>query len=148
MAHQIPGKLIGFISDAGSPWCVNSDSKTEMKNISGNCSFYEVFHKFPQRQVVGLPMASDYLETVAMDLTFYNETILLHITDHVQDYQLPLWSQKNPDTVIKTILKMWISVYGSAETLLIDHGREFANGDLIQYYKVKQQLTNHLGLMV
>ena len=35
-------------------------------------------------------MASDYLETVAMDLTFYNETILLHITDHVQDYQLPL----------------------------------------------------------
>ena len=85
------------------------------------------------RPIVGLPMATSFNETIAMDLKFYHGKILLHLIDHCTRLSAStVIPDKNPDTVIKAIFKIWISVYGSAEKFLTDNGGEFANDDFVQ----------------
>ena len=38
--------------------------------------------KRPPKPIVGLPMDSEFQETVAMDLKFYHGKILLHLVNH------------------------------------------------------------------
>ena len=57
-----------------------------------------------------------------MDLKFSHGKILLHINDHcTRLLASTVISNKNPDTIIKAIFKIWISVYGSAEKFLTDN---------------------------
>ena len=78
-------------------------------------------------------MASNFQEAVAMNFKFCHGKILLHIIDHCT--RLPASTvvlNKNPDTIIKAIFKIQISVYGSAEKFLTDNGGEFAKDNFIQ----------------
>ena len=57
-----------------------------------------------------------------MDLKFSHGKILLHINDHcTRLLASTVISNKYPDTIIKAIFKIWISVYGSAEKFLTDN---------------------------
>ena len=57
-----------------------------------------------------------------MDLKFSHGKILVHIIDHcTRLLASTVISNKNPDTIIKAIFKIWISVYGSAEKFLTDN---------------------------
>ena len=75
-------KLLQLIKNAGEPWCGNQNLVQEIKNVSNNCPTCKKYKKVPPRPVVGLPMATEFLETVAMDLKFYDSKILLHLVDH------------------------------------------------------------------
>ena len=68
--HPSSDKLIRLINNAGQPWCNNTDLKNEIKNVTENCKTCQVYCKAPPRPVVGLPMAANFQETVAMDLKF------------------------------------------------------------------------------
>ena len=81
-AHPSTEKLIRLLNNAVTPWCDNTDLKNETKNIKGNCSACQVYCKAPPRPIVGLLMASNFQETVAMGLKFCHGKILLHIIDH------------------------------------------------------------------
>ena len=95
-----------------------------------------MYHKAPARAILGLPTASSFHETVKMDLIFCHGKILLHIIDLCTQLSAStVVSNKNPDTIIKAIFKIWISVYGSAEKFLTDNGKEFANNNFIQLSK-------------
>ena len=112
--------------------CDNTDFKNNIENIIENCSTCQVQHKAPSRTIVRLPMTSNFYETVAMDLKFCHGKILLHIIDHCTQLSAPTFaSNKNPDTIIKAIFKIWISVYGSADKFHTDNGGEFANNNFI-----------------
>ena len=78
-----------------------------------------------------LPMATEFQETVAMDLKFYNGKIL-NLFDH-STWLSASWfmPNKNPDTVLTYIFEIWISVYGAPEKFLTDNGGEFANSKFI-----------------
>ena len=81
-------------------------------------------------------MATNFQETVAMDLKFCHGKILLHLIDQCTQLSASCTiPNKNPDTVIKAIFKIWISVYGSAEKFLTDNGGDFANSDFIKLCK-------------
>ena len=80
--HPSTVKLICLLNNAGTPWCDNADLKKYMKNVTENCSTCQVYHKAPPRPIVGLPRASNFQETNAIDLKFCHGKILLHITDH------------------------------------------------------------------
>ena len=71
-AHPSSERLIRLLNNAGTPWCNNTDLKSEIKNVKENCSTCQVYCKGPPRPIVGLPM----------DLKFHHGKILLHITDH------------------------------------------------------------------
>ena len=63
-------------------------------------------------------MESKFLETIAMDLKFYDKKIILHLIDLCTRLSAAtIIKDKNPTTVIEAILKTWIAVYGSCEKI-------------------------------
>ena len=78
-------------------------------------------------------MAASFQETVAVDLKFYRGIILLHLIDHCTCLSAStVIPNKNPDTIIKGIFNIWISVYSLAQKFLTDSGGEFANTEFTQ----------------
>ena len=67
---------------ADEPWCNNQNLMEEINNASSNCTTCKLYKKTPPRLIVGLPMATEFQERVAMDLKFYNGKILPHLVDH------------------------------------------------------------------
>ena len=77
-------------------------------------------------------MATRIQEMVAMDLKSYKEHTLLHLIDHFTCLSASsVIPNKKPGTIIESIFKIWISVYGSAEKFLSDNGGEFAKKDFM-----------------
>lgn len=131
-AHPSLNQLLSLINNAGSPWKDNEDLKSEIKRIDKECTICQVYRKAPPRPIVGLPMSTKFLETVAMDLKFYDKKIFIHLIDLCTRLSAATTlKDKNPGTIIESILRIWISVYGSCEKFLVDNGGEFANDQLI-----------------
>ena len=80
-AHPSKGRLIDLINKAGDHWSQNSELIQEVNDISDNCDICKKYKKTPARPVVGLPMASSFLETVALDLKDYKGNLIIHLID-------------------------------------------------------------------
>ena len=131
-AHPTKDKLFKLVKLAGEPWNNNKNLHKEIENVTESCEICEKYKKAAPRPVVGLPMASTFLETVAIDIKFYNSKPILHLIDlYTKLSAAALMPNKQPLTVINTILKIWVSVYGATEKFLVDNGGEFANLDFI-----------------
>ncbi|XP_066913250.1 uncharacterized protein [Clytia hemisphaerica] len=131
-AHPSLNQILSLINKAGAPWSNSKELISEIKRVDKECTTCQIYRRSPPRPVVGLPMASKFLETVAMDLKFYDKKIILHLIDMCTRLSAATTiKDKNPTTVIEAILKTWISVYGSCEKFLVDNGGEFANEELI-----------------
>ena len=129
-AHPTSNKLIKLIDSAGDKWKNNMELKNEIVKVTNTCNTCKIFKKPPPRPVVGLPMASKFLECIAMDLKFYKKHILLHLIDHATRLSASaVIPSKKPEIIIKKIFQIWISVYGVPEKFLSDNGGEFANDD-------------------
>ena len=132
-AHPCKEKLLQLVKHAGSPWSNNTTLLDAISSVSAECDICIRYQKSPPRPVVGLPMASQFLETVAMDLKHYNGKWILHLIDMCTRLSAAsVIPNKKPDTVIQHLMQVWISVYGSADKFLVDNGGEFANKDLIE----------------
>ena len=145
-AHPTAHKLFKLIDSAGEKWKNNIELKNEIKNVTDQCNTCQIFKKPQPRPVVGLPMASKFLECVAMDLKFYKKHIILHLIDHATRLSASCFiPSKKPETIIKKIFQIWISVYGSPEKFLSDNGGEFANDNFINMCEatnIKFKLTS------
>ena len=118
--HPPPEKLLCLLNSAGDPWSEDEELKNEIKLISKNCLTCKLYKKPAHKKpTVGLPNASRFQELVATDLKFYKGKIILHLVDHATRLSLSsLVPSKKPDVIIKSILKNWISVFGSADQFL------------------------------
>ena len=80
---QLPSnKLIKLIYLGGQEWRNNKNLKAEILKVTNECNTCQTFKKPSPRPVVGLPMVSQFLECVAIDLKFYRKQILLYMIDH------------------------------------------------------------------
>ena len=132
-AHPSKEKLLQLIKKAGEPWCNNQNLMEEINNASSNCATCKLYKKTLRRPIVVLPMATEFQETVAMDLKFYSGKILLHLVDHSTRLSTSSFiPNKNPDTILTYIFKIWVPVYGAPEKFLTDNGGEFANSKFIE----------------
>ena len=87
-----------------------------------------MFMKAPAQPLVGLSPASEFNETVAMDLRQYGDGIIIHLIDVCTKFSSATFvSNKKPSTIVNAIVKIWISVYGTPIKFLSDNGEEFAN---------------------
>ena len=131
-AHPSREKLHQLIKLAGDEWNSNKGLLTAIDNITSACQVCQKFQKTPPRPIVGLPMATQFLETVAIDIKFYGSKPILHLIDLCTRLSAAsVMPNKQPETVIRTILRIWISVYGATEKFLVDNGGEFANDTFI-----------------
>ena len=101
-----------------------------VNEIQDQCKTCQKYGRKSPRPIVTLPRASDFNESVAMDLKFFDSKIVLHIIDHFTRYSAAcVIPSKHRDTIITYVLKCWISIFGSPQLLLCDMGREFNNED-------------------
>lgn len=132
-AHAPVHKLIKLVKSAGDPWAHDKELEQELHAVAKNCQTCQQYGRAALRPVVGLPSANKFLDTVAMDLKFYRQKILLHMIDHATRLsacvRIP---SKRPEHIIKGIFSNWISVYGTTDKFLSDNGGEFINESFLE----------------
>ena len=79
-----------------------------------------------------LPTANFFQYTIALDLTFYDSKILIHLIDHATRYSVcgRIQSRK-PDQVVKAMFQHWIIIFGLCQKFLSGDGGEVINQKLI-----------------
>ena len=112
-AHTTSNKLIKQINSVGQEWRNDENLKAEILKVTNECSTCQIFKKPSPRPLVGLPMTSQFLECVAIDLKFCRKHILLNMIDHATCLSASaIITSKKPYIIISKIFQLWISVYG------------------------------------
>ena len=93
--------------------------------------------KRKKRPLVGFPLATEFNECVAMDLkqwSYQNKVWLIHIVDHLTQYSTSCFIQsKRKAVIVESIFKIWIAIFGSPKSVLVDNGGEFDNSEFISF---------------
>ena len=80
----------------------------------------------PDRPTVAMPMASEFNQKVAIDLSFYQGTPILHMIDMYSRLTISAkLNRKKPSEVIDQILSKWVAYFGVPLAILNDNGGEF-----------------------
>ena len=100
-----------------------------MKDVSENCDTCKRYKRRNLKPVVSLPLASEFNETVAMDVITYEQGVwILHLIDLFSRYSVAcVRRSKKQDVMIHAIMKRWISYFGKPRRFLADNGGEFLN---------------------
>ena len=112
----------------------NNDEEctTILKDIVKNCETCIRYGKPKPKPAVGLPMASTYNETVALDLHELEPGVwYLHAIDHFTRFSAgSVITTKKPKEIMKHFIHCWISVHGPPRKLFTDNGGEFNNEEM------------------
>ena len=124
-AHASARQISALTKKAGT----HSDAvDSELLKVEQTCEICKRFKKPHPRPSVGLPMASEFNETVGMDLKQIDGTIVLHMVDLATRYSAAtVVSDKTPEKIIEGVFTKWISIFGCPQRFLTDNGGEFVN---------------------
>ena len=92
-AHATAPQILRLLKSAGQPWCDDSELHRALEKVIENCETCLAFKKTPPRPVVGMPLATRFLQSVGMDLKFYHQKIILHLVDHATRLSVAASSQ-------------------------------------------------------
>ena len=122
-AHPRPRKLKSLLQDADI-W--RDDYQELLEEIDRKCELCKRYSKTPARPVVGMPMATQFNEKVAMDLKQWKGRWILHIIDMWSRYTISVFiNKKRPSEVINALMQNWVGVFGVMGSILTDNGGEF-----------------------
>ena len=118
-------------------------------SVSENCDVCKRLKRPPNRPVVGLPLATEFGEMVALDLKQIrhdNRTVyFMNMIDHATRYNAGcIIYDKRKETIVEHIMKHWVQPFGSPGKMLTDNGGEFINQEVIDYaekFNVKIRTT-------
>lgn len=128
-AHPTSHRLKALLRDAGVE---DDEYYRHIEEVADDCQVCKQYKKTPARPVVGLPVATEFNEVVAMDLKEWKKGVyFLHLIDMATRFSLAaVIHRKTPATIIEKIMKVWIgSGLGPPKRFLADNGGEFANAD-------------------
>ena len=125
--HPRADKLKKLLTQAGS---TEKEVLNMVDTITQKCETCCRFKKAPLRPSVGFPLASTFNETVAMDLKVFTSGHMLHMIDHATRYSQSCFiTNKRKETIVKAMMKHWLSLFGSPKYFLTDNGGEFVNDE-------------------
>ena len=131
-AHPSSDRLLRLINSAGENWASNENLKREIREVTDSCSVCQIYKKPPPRPTVSLPLATEFQDTVAMDLKQYKGKLILHLVDVCTRLSAAVFiPNKNKNTIVNALFKIWLSVYGAPRKFMSDNGGEFANSDFL-----------------
>ena len=100
-AHATVSQLLRFLKSCGKPWCSDTELHKWIEQVVSECQTCLTYKRAPPRPVVGLPMATKFLQSVAMDLKFYQKKIILHLIDHATRLSVAQYiPNKLPSTIV------------------------------------------------
>ena len=100
--------------------------KDLLEEIDRKCDLCKRYAKTPARPIVGMPMATQFNEKVAMDLKQWNGRWILHIIDMWSRYTISVFiNRKRPSDVVNALMQNWVGVFGVMGSMMTDNGGEF-----------------------
>ena len=125
--HPSARRLIQLVKSSG-----NEDKELieAIDEVSISCDSCKRYKKTIPGPVVTFPLASEFNETVAMDLKTYkkDKIYFLHIIDHVIRFSVAaVIRSKKGEVIMKEFFSNWIAIYGTPRKVLSDNGGEFVN---------------------
>lgn len=130
-AHPVVDKLKGLLRNAG---ITDKTILNTVDKVTSNCDVCKRFRKPPLRPTVALPVATQFNETVAMDLKVIGGVNILHMIDHTTRYSAAcVIPNKKKETIVQGVLEYWVRIFGSPKYFLTDNGGEFVNDEMIEY---------------
>lgn len=127
--HASVEKLKKLLDCAGNH---DDDCLEILNDIVSKCDTCIRYSKPKPKPAVGLPMASTYNETVAVDLHELEPGLwYLHVIDHFTRFSAgSIVTNKKPKDIVKHLIHCWISVHGPPHRLFSDNGGEFNNEEM------------------
>ena len=107
-------------------WKDDKSLLDSVDEVSENCQICKRYKKSPQIPAVGLPLASNFMDCVAMDLFVVSGKFILHLIDLFTRYS-DTPDSKNQHSIVDAIMKAWISYFGKPRKFIADNGGEFNN---------------------
>lgn len=127
--HASVDRLSKLLINAGT-----SDQETIelLRSVCEKCEICIVNKKPVPRPAVGLPLATQFNETVAVDLHELEHGIYyLHIIDEFTRFSAgSIMRSKRSSEFVKKFLESWIAVHGAPKRLYSDNGGEFNNDEV------------------
>ena len=126
--HRPKESFIKLLKSANS-W--SSEMAEIIDGIIDGCEGCIKRRRNPDKPAVSMPMASEFNEKVAIDLSFYKGNIILHIVDMWSRLTVStLLRRKTPSEVTESIMQNWIAYYGVPRAILNDNGGEFTSEEI------------------
>ena len=104
-----------------------------LEEIVKNCDVCNRYRKPSPRPVVGFPLASDFNQTVAVDLHQLEPNLYyLHIIDEFSRFSAGcITPTKQSSQFVQNFIKNWISIHGAPQRLFSDLGGEFNSAEVL-----------------
>lgn len=110
--HASADRLQRLIQSSGNK---DKDCLTILQQIVYDCEICQKYKRTKPKPAVGLPMASEYNETVAVDLHELEPGVwYLHIIDHFTRFSAGnIVKTKKSSEIVNSFIHTWISVHGA-----------------------------------
>ena len=103
-AHAPAEKLLQLVKNSNKKWPNDQVLHGHLKTVADSCKTCQVYKKPAPRPSVGLPMATHFLDVVAMDLKFYHSHILIYCIDHATRLSISMPIKcKQPKEILQAI---------------------------------------------
>ena len=142
--HPSCEKLNKLVKNSGME---NDELTKAIEDISSNCDICKKFKASKPRPAVTFPLASEFNQTVAMDLKTWekDKTYLFNVIDHATRFAASaLIKSKKANIIVGAFFRIWVSIFGVPSKVLSDNGGEFANHeftDMCQNLSINFQTT-------
>ena len=131
-AHPTPERLKSLITTAGKQ---DKELFKEIDLVSKNCETCARYRKPESRPIVCMPTATEFNDTVAMDLKVFDAQkgiYFQHIIDHHTRFSTAkVIYSKGKEELIESVFTHWISLFGRPRRFLSDNGGEYNNSHFL-----------------
>ncbi len=101
--------------------------------IIDGCEGCLVRKRSPDRPAVALNPGKDFNDVVALDLKIFKGKYILYMVDCFTRYTVgTVIPSKDPQVVIKAMIKIWFRIFGKPAQLWFDNGGEFSNNTMME----------------
>lgn len=141
--HASADRLQRLLTSSGNK---DTECNIILQQVVAECEICQKYGRAKPKPAVGLPLASQYNETVAVDLHELEPGVwYLHIIDQFTRFSAgSILTTKRSSEIVKHFIHDWISVHGPPQKVLSDNGGEFNNEevrDMAENFNIEVKAT-------
>ena len=135
--HKSKQSFVNLLK-AADKWSENYSKIID--NIIDGCEGCILKRKTPDRPVVAMNMANDFNQILSVDLKIWKDKYILYMIDVFTRFTVgEIIKDKQPETIVNTIMRYWIKYFGTMGGMISDNGGEFVS-------HLMNEVTSQLGV--
>ena len=109
-------------------------------SIIDGCEGCVLKRKTPDRPIVAMSMANDFNQILSVDLKIWKDKYILYMIDVFTRFTVgEIIKNKQPETIVQTIMRNWIKYFGIMGGIISDNGGEFTS-------HLMNEVTSQIGV--